>query len=58
MSLSIKFRNPIIIGFDVKKIKIPSAEMDDTRIKVNDGTFAEDKVNEHIHRILNKKKVK
>jgi hypothetical protein len=58
MSLSLKMRNPTIIGFDVKKIKIPSAEMEDTRIIVNYGTFAEDRINECIHRILKKKKVR
>jgi hypothetical protein len=58
MSLSLKMRNPTIIGFDVKKIKIPVAEMDDSRIQVNNGTFDENRVNKRIQRILKKKKVR
>lgn len=58
LSMSLKMKNPKMSGFDVKRVKIPSAELDDTRMKVNESTFDEDKINKRIHRILKKKKVR
>jgi hypothetical protein len=58
MSLSLKLDSPNLDGIDFSKIKTPSGELDDSKIRYYKKKFSEDRINEKINAILKKKKVK